>query len=66
MTGKLLAVTFDLDAPGRLALTQELGPGVEVLALPGLDEAARRAALGRTACCWRATRAKSCNPGRPT
>jgi phosphoglycerate dehydrogenase-like enzyme len=47
MTGKLLAVTFDLDAPGRLALTQELGPEVEVLALPGLDDAARRVALGR-------------------
>ena len=47
MTGKLVAVTFDLDAPGRLTLTTELGPEVEVVTLPGLDAAARQAVLGR-------------------
>ena len=49
MTGKMLAVTFELDAPGRLAVTTELGPEVEVVTLPGLEGGKRRAVLERAA-----------------
>ncbi|TDH58585.1 hydroxyacid dehydrogenase [Dankookia rubra] len=48
MSGAVLALTFKLDEQGRAAIDAELGGGVEVVSLTGLDEQARRATLGRT------------------
>jgi phosphoglycerate dehydrogenase-like enzyme len=47
MSRPLIALTFELDEPGRAALMAELGDGVDLVSLPGLEEQSRRAALGR-------------------
>lgn len=47
MTRAVLAVTFDLDPPGRDAITAEVGEDVEVVSLSGLDEQRRLATLSR-------------------
>jgi phosphoglycerate dehydrogenase-like enzyme len=45
MSGATLVASFELDALARGVLAEELGPDVELVALPELDAAARPAAL---------------------
>lgn len=47
MSRAVLALTLELDEQGRAAIDAELGGGVEVVPLTGLDDQARRATLGR-------------------
>src|SRR4051812_2967536 len=47
MSRAVLALTFEIDEQGRAAIGAELGGGVEVVSLTGLDDQARRATLGR-------------------
>jgi hypothetical protein len=47
MSRALVALTFELDEPSRATVMAELGTGVEIVSLSGLDEQARRATLDR-------------------
>jgi phosphoglycerate dehydrogenase-like enzyme len=47
MSRALVALTFELDEPGRTAVAAELGNGVEMVSLAGLNDHARHATLGR-------------------
>ncbi len=47
MSRALVALTFEVDEPGQVAVAAELGDGVEIVLLAGLDDQARRATLAR-------------------